>query len=562
MKKLLGRILACAIVSATCSAAFSSCSLTTTEGEEIDETKTQLEIGNMDRGLGDQWLNAVIGQFEEAYKDYEGADGKKGVQVVVTNKQDEFSTSSLIANMPYNGIDLYIVANSSYATLYTKQYDGASILADLSDIVKAQNYDEKGNLTAGGAGATSIESRMAEAYKNYYDISSDGSGKYYALPFFSTAVGGIYDADFFNEAGFYFLKSGEIGASQKDIDEGKCDVGPDGIEGTYDDGMPKTWEQFKKLMNAIVNYGGTPFIWDGLNTYERSYFFEQIYANYEGANDFNLLITLNGTDSEFGAINEDNAWQLGGQQGRLAANRAIKDIMSSNQYYSEDAMKASTTHTNAQMLYLQSIEKNKRIAMFMEGSWWENEARDVFDKMSLTEESWGHGKRDFRILPIPNFAGTTLATAEETGGAAIVSEQNDRRQVMVLEDAGGSAIFISNQSKQKELAKEFVKFMHSRQMLVLMTQKSSCFRPFEYEFTPEEFAACTKFTQSMLTMKNDVNTDVVWAKGKRNSVIEQSSVLSEKWTSEEVFTTYFSGGNPYRTYLNTRDFYKQNWPKK
>ena len=53
--------------------------------------------------------------------------------------------------MPYNNLDLYVVAESSYATLYMKQYEGESILADLSEVVNAKNYDDEGNLVAEGA---------------------------------------------------------------------------------------------------------------------------------------------------------------------------------------------------------------------------------------------------------------------------------------------------------------------------------------------------------------------------------------------------------------------------
>lgn len=559
-KKITRRIVAALVMATTVTSAFSGCKLTSTKGPAIDTGKTQLEIGNADRGLGDEWLNAVIAKFEAAYADYEGEDGKVGVQVVVTNKKDEFDSANLAVNMPYNEMDLYIVANSEYSTLYMKKYEGQSILADLTDLVKAKNYDDDGNLVADGTGTKSIADRMVTEYRNYYDLSTDGSGTYYGLPFFATCSGGIYDADYFDEYELYFLPDGTIGASQADIDDGNCGKGPDGKLGTYDDGMPATWEQFKELMIAIVQADGTPFIWDGLNTYERGYFFQQIYANYEGANDFGLLFSFNGTDSEFGEINESNAYKLAGQEGRLATNKAISDIMSNSLYYSADAMKSSTTHTNAQRLYLKSVEEGKRIAMFMEGSWWENEARDVFDEMAKTEESWGHGKRNFKILPIPNFEGTALPI-DEKGGTKI-STQSDNRQVMVMNDAGGSGVYVSNQAPHKELAMEFVKYMHSREMLALMTQMSSCIRPFEYSFTDAEYAACTKYTQSIIDMMNDENTDIVWGKAGRNSVWgKYSSTFKDRWVSEEVFTAYYGGAKPYTMYNATRAHYESNWPK-
>lgn len=556
MKKIISKVLAFSFIAIAMASTLSGCNLTTQEGSEIDENKTLLQIGNMDKGLGDEWLNAVVAKFEDAYKDYQGKDGKVGVQVEITNKQSEFGTSSLAANMPYNEIDVYVLCdNISYATLYTKQYEGESILADISEVVNAKNYDAQGNLVPDGTGTESIASRMVDVYKQYYDVSADGSGSFYGLPFYSTPTGGVYDADYFNEMELYFKANGEIGATQEDIDNQDCGPGPDGELGTYDDGMPQTWEQFKSLMNAIVAVGDTPFIWDGLNDYQRKCFFQHIYANYEGANDFGLLYSLNGTDSEFGEINEANAYQLAGQEGKLAANVAIRDIMSNASYYSPDAMKSSTTHTNAQMFYVKSIEADKRIAMFMEGSWWENEARDVFDDMELTEASWGHGKRDFRMLPIPNFEGTTLKDG-------FISTQKDNRQVLVTSDSGGSSIFVSNQAPEKELAMEFIKFIHSREMLVLMTQESSTIRPYEYDFTPNELKDCTKYTQSIVNMMKDKNTDVVWGKAPRNSIVDNNKQLfADKWFSEEVFSTYYNGGNPSVVYNASKTYFQGNWPK-
>lgn len=556
-KKITSKLLAASIlVSAAISPMLSGCSLSHTKGGEIDASKTQLEIGNMDRGLGDQWLNAVIDKFENAYADYEGEDGKVGVQVIVTNKKEEFVSGTLAVNMPYNEMDVYIVANSEYTMLYNKQFEGESILADLSELTKALNYDDEGNLVPDGTGTTSIESRMIRQYREFFDLSDGKGGTYYGLPFFSTPVGGIYDADYFNEKSLYFTADGEIGANQADIYDGNCGKGPDGVLGTYDDGMPATWEQFKQLMIAIVGYGDVPFIWDGLNEYQKSYFFEQLYANYEGANDYSLLYSFDGVDSQFGQITEANGYLLAGQEGRLAAHQAIKDIMSNDLFFSPDAMQSSTSHTDAQMLYLKSIEKESgRIAMLLEGSWWENEARQVFADMEEIEESWGHGKRDFRMLPIPNFEGTALSGVG-------VSTQKDDKQVIVMNDAGGAAIYVSNQAPHKDLAFEFVKFMHSREMLVLMTQMSSVIRPFEYDFTEEEYNACTKYTQSIIDMMRDPeHTEIVWGKTGRNSVWSRYASSFKGWTGSDVFTTYYhTDVDPFAEYSTTISIFQASWP--
>ena len=69
VKKIASRLLALFLAALPISVTLGGCSLTTFEGPEIDETKTQLEIGNMDKGLGVEWLDAVSAKFEEAYAD-------------------------------------------------------------------------------------------------------------------------------------------------------------------------------------------------------------------------------------------------------------------------------------------------------------------------------------------------------------------------------------------------------------------------------------------------------------------------------------------------------------
>lgn len=499
-------------------------------------TKTVLAIGNRNRGFGHVWIDEVAKEFELAYADYQGEDGKVGVEVEITNKVDEFNTTNLTQNMPYNGYDLYILDELDYNVLYTAQYEGASVLADITDIVTEKNYDNDGNLL--DKGPKSISDRMIPEYRDYYDLdASEEKSKFYAIPFAVYPGSGIYDADLFDQKGLYFKADGTIGAKQRDIDNGNCGKGPDGELGTYDDGMPATWEQFKELLyDMAYNKGVTPFMWSGNNNYPKEDFSGSVYANYEGANNYDLLYTLNGIHTKYGPIDNANAWQLGNQEGRLAAVRAFADIMSDTKYFSSKAMAITTTHTMAQMLYVKSIQEGTPIAMFMEGSYWEEEAREWFDDMEDTNPEWGFGKRNFKILPIPSFKGTELKTG-------VVSQQEDNRQVMVMQNSTHSSVVISAQAQQMDLAKEFIKFMHSRQMLVRSTQIGSFLRPYDYEFTPDEKLECTKFMQSILTMMEDKNTDIVWGCGIRSGRIESEVTKFKYWFKFDP-TSYFYLQNP------------------
>ena len=70
-------------------------------GEPIDETKTQLYIGNYDGGVGTQWLYEAASRFEEKYKDtaFEPGTGKKGVEVRINPDKTMFHGSNVLLKL-------------------------------------------------------------------------------------------------------------------------------------------------------------------------------------------------------------------------------------------------------------------------------------------------------------------------------------------------------------------------------------------------------------------------------------------------------------------------------
>lgn len=552
MKKKGLNVLSC-VVSATLAFSLVACSGTGDSQESGGGNVTELNIGNVSAGMGDEWLVAVANKFEQAYANYQGADGKVGVKVKITNKLGEYATPSLITDMPYNGMDMYVVANSTYTALKNATHNGASILADITDVVTGLNYDAKGNLVADGTGTTSIASRMVEAYADYYNLGTETEASYYGLPFFATPCGAAYDADLFGREGLYFKADGSIGATKEDVAAGNCSTGPDGKIGSYDDGMPNTWQQFEELMNYMVSSNITPFIWSGANTYQRKYFFGQVYANYEGLRDYTTLHELHGEDSQFGEITPSDAWRLAGQEGRLASYYVVDTILNNPRYYHTNSMDGTMTHKLAQKTFIESVNTSNPIAIIFDGSWWENECREYFDAMSQFP-GYGYGERDFRVLPIPNFEGTKL-------DGTTASTQSDDRQVLVMNHADGSAIYVSAQAKQLELAKEFVKFMHSREMLVLTTQIGVAIRPFEYEFEPAELAACTKFGQNIITMMNDENVDIFWGAPTKDGRVEKEALKFNNWMSENAFNKFYNTSLTPLVAFNQfkNEFNENNW---
>lgn len=514
-KKVMSLVAACFMATSL----FAGCGDDAAAVKKKIGNRTVLAIGNTDAGLTDVWLKAAAKEFEEMYSDWQGENGKVGVYVEITNKRNDYSTASLAQNMPYNGLDLYFMSECTYSVLIN-----AGVLADLTDVVTTDLYDTEGEI-ASGTGVMSIEDKMYQEFKDHYNVN----GHYYALPFFATPVGITYDADLFNSKKLFLNAQNQFGATYNDIASGNCSKGPDGKLGTFDDGLPATWEEFKKLLQKMKGSGIDPFIWDGQNHYQRAYGFMQLMANYEGKNDFDLNLTLNGHSNSLNEdITKENGYKLIDQGGRRAALQAISDIIKGN-YYSADAGKPTVSHTNAQLLYIGSVNKNKKIAFLLEGSWWENESRDDFVRMGKTKASLGYGQRNFKLLPIPRFVGTPGVT-----------DSINTRHVLAMTTAANSAIVVSKNAKQLDLAKEFVKFLHSRRGLALMSQQSSVLRPFSYSLTKDELGESTKYFQNIYEMWKSDDVDVVYTDKFGRDVLNYPNYLDPAaWVETDLPWLHF-----------------------
>ena len=265
------------------------------QGEKFDATKSLLNIGVMNAGMGLAWAEESVKDFEEFYKDTVFEDGKKGVDVVIDGCKDEFVPTALRATMAGYKNAIYFVNQSDY-----DGYIADGLLADITETVNEKIYDENGDLASvtNKPATQSIIDTMQEAFQG----RQERNGKYCGVPWCSAVNGIVYDADLFDRNAYYFDANGNMGKTQADIDAGDCGPGPDGKMGTTDDGMPATYNDFLRLLKKMKTEDGvTPFTWAGTE-YQRRYAYESIWANYEGYDDHMLNFTFNGTDAQLGAV--------------------------------------------------------------------------------------------------------------------------------------------------------------------------------------------------------------------------------------------------------------------
>lgn len=483
MMKRFKSVIAAALAAVTC---MSVCAC---GGDKEDSTKTYLDVGVFDAGLGTVYFDEMKKDFEAYYANESFETGKTGVVLRPTKKNTEFNPAQLLTSMKDYQPVLYLLNTGDY-----EAFTSAELFTDVSDVMTEKYLDENGEIAkdTGKTATQSIEDTMLDGYS---DVFKKDDGKYYAVPFMYSAPGIIYDADLFDEQSLYFKADGTVGANAADLAAQNCSAGTDGKSGTYDDGLPATWEQFLMLLSAIRNKGLTPFTWaESPSTYQISRVFNIIHANYEGYDDFMLNYSLSGTDNELGEINDSNYDKLLEQEGRKAAIKAFYDITKNAGNYSVKAAPAGgNTHTTAEREFIQSKRYGTRIAMFVENSYWEQEARSVFDGEPQPEQN-GYGKRNFKYLTMPKFVGME----------GVEDQTNEERVIPTTYSESYMCISAKNTNKNAEVqtrvAKLFIKFVQQRAQLVKFTANTGCLRPYKYTITDEEKQTCTPYTRSILEL--------------------------------------------------------------
>lgn len=483
MMKRFKSVIAAALAAVTC---MSVCAC---GGDKEDSTKTYLDVGVFDAGLGTVYFDEMKKDFEAYYANESFETGKTGVVLRPTKKNTEFNPAQLLTSMKDYQPVLYLLNTGDY-----EAFTSAELFTDVSDVMTEKYLDENGEIAkdTGKTATQSIEDTMLDGYS---DVFKKDDGKYYAVPFMYSAPGIIYDADLFDEQSLYFKADGTVGANAADLAAKNCSAGTDGKSGTYDDGLPATWAQFLTLLSAIRNKGLTPFTWaESPSTYQISRVFNIIHANYEGYDDFMLNYSLSGTDNELGEINDSNYDKLLEQEGRKAAIKAFYDITKNAGNYSVKAAPAGgNTHTTAEREFIQSKRYGTRIAMFVENSYWEQEARSVFDGEPQPEQN-GYGKRNFKYLTMPKFVGME----------GVEDQTNEERVIPTTYSESYMCISAKNTNKNAEVqtrvAKLFIKFVQQRAQLVKFTANTGCLRPYKYTITDEEKQTCTPYTRSILEL--------------------------------------------------------------
>lgn len=488
------------------------------EGEEIDATKTQLAVGNFDGGYGSAWLENAKTRFEEKYKDVSFEEGKTGVQVVIDThtRYSGLGMSNYISNWPQHvifseGIDYYNLVNTGS-------------IVDMTDATTTPlNVDFITGKTDPSAEDETIENKMNKSMAAFYKKNGQN---YYGVPFYEAAYGIIYDMDVFEEYGLYYCEEGygdaagfaqstdgvwigrdgeELGAAKRmTLEQAKAaglklSKGPDGKEGTYDDGMPATYDDFFALCERIAFYNMEPIVWPGAHQSYMNYLAYNLWTDYEGEeqmlNNFNFnvtatdLIDVNSYDPVKNTfktyqkdINASNGYLLNAQAGKFYAISFMERISRDVRYYDERyCFNGVVNQSDSQGYFVNSaLPNNTKIAMLVDGSWWQNEASDIFEAMaSQYDEKYSKANRRFGTMPTPKATrdkvGEPFTRAQSTSTLCCINAHTVKDEKML------------------NLAKQFIRFCHTDEMLVEFNKITGSCKPYDYDLTDAEYESLSEY---------------------------------------------------------------------
>lgn len=463
-----------------------------TGNTKVDATKTHLAVLSYDGGIGSQWLKSAAKRFEEKYADVSFEEGKMGVVIDITN--DKLDGKNGVTTTPYA---VWFAESVNYNDLIATNQ-----IVDITDIVTGSLSD-----ASNGAETGSIEDKMDSVFKESLTAID---GKYYCIPHYEIYTGLVYDIDLFDKYGYYFNAAGGFTG----VAEEKT-VGPDGVKGTKDDGLPSSYEELYILMDQMVADGVIPFTWVGAYDNYVNDLFAGLQVSYAGKDEFMLNVTFDSSATNTDAtiiesfdgntpiekkvtITDENGYLMTLQAGKYYAFELLEKIMSSDSYHTK--LDKSTSHLDAQEKYILSSLKagEAPIAMMIEGSYWYNEATQALKRSENTYKEQAENRR-FGWMPLPvQYEGS-------------VTEGNGKKNT-VMENLCSFA-FINAKYKDNEvildLAKKFLQFCYTDESLVEFSVTTGLPKSMNYDIPEEKLALVDNYFQRDV-LETKLTSDVVY----------------------------------------------------
>lgn len=505
----------------------------------INRDMTQLYVGVFEGGFGPDWVYAAAKRFEERYKDHSFEEGKKGVQVYVTESRS-FTMTGMDENISYMTEEI-IFAEGANALYFAKRGD----FLDVSDVVTSPlNYDFVFKTTDPKGESGTIEDKLSQTQQNYF---SHHEGKYYALPATEKFFGLAYDIELFEDNNLYFAPDGNFVINKYS----PRSAGPDGkMETSFDNGLPATYEQFFKLCDKIASLELIPVMWGGTVQEYVSSLLIALSADFEGVEQAELNYNFNGTlqnpvisfdvagNPVIGSpitITPQTGYNMYKQLGRYHALKFLEGLTAKQSNYNHtNATSNSFSHQDAEGVFVSAKYSSTltRAAMLIDGNWWQSEARGVFNDLAAI-----HGieaslkERKFGLMPLPK------------------PTENDLGDYTILQLTGDISFVNAKIAAHKiDLAKSFLQFCYTDESLREFTVVTNVCRAVKYDMG-ERYDELSTWGKAVVDIHNSANIAV---QDSASLIMQNYSV--DLWYSPNLWLSTVGGKtNTYPTYAMIND---------
>ena len=516
--------------------------------EEIDETRTQLNIGVFGGGFGTEWIRDLKVRFEEYTKDMSFQDGRKGVQIFYQEDKDKYKASSLVTQISYDSKDLYFASGDEIDSFISQ-----NLVLEITDVMTEPltEFNE----------TKSPEDKLSDEQVAHFKRND----KYYVCPDNVSSLGIIYDIDLFEQKKLYFAKGGAPSEYSKYTQENndepatgtfteykytndvkKASAGPDAKYGTFDDGCPATTEEFNQLLERMKRQGVDSMIWTELYADQYTNFLHRsMWLDYHGVKEADIMykgekcvtdiitgFLPDGTPIiEQTEIGIDNYKDLAKQAGRYYGLKMMEDILKSGTVSTKSFESLSHTRTQDKFLTSRFRMGEKPIAMMIEGTWWENEAKESGIFASNVEEfgeKASSQNRRFGLMPMPKVSEEFLGEP-----STIIS--------------GSSTVFINANMPQDKigLAKLFLRFSMTDESLRRFTVQTGIPKSMNYELTEEDRAQMSTFSKQYW----DINKASEKSYGNISPVIKTNMERNEIFRNIDEFYSKKPDGMNYSIFV-------------
>ena len=370
------------------------------KGDDDDGTTTVIKVEIVDVGYGTKYLENLTTRFESKFANKSYEENKLGVDVRITPYKGHLDENKFIGN------DYDLFFGSGGASIKAWMANGS--LLNINDIA-TETLTEYGE-------TRSIKDKFYDGTENMYCYNNE----VYALPMFMLPYGIMYNVDIWEEYKLYFNESNNF-ATASEIENKQLGTGPDGYDGTYDDGLPRTYEEFFKVLDKLKS-NCQPIVWDGKDyVFYLEDFVESLHMNAEPIDQYMLNLSFSGNattlvDSIDGngnvtlkdstAISNNNGYELFGQAGAYYATQFMSKLLSDDNYWNGDnVFSDSYTNLDAQLDFLKTDTSASlpQIAMLIEGAYWEQESYESgnFNRVQSAGERFKRENRRIAYLPMP-----------------------------------------------------------------------------------------------------------------------------------------------------------------